>query len=92
MFEKTGFGPIFAVVFVGAVLIVVTLCVMTSIVAKSNYEAGYVDACKDFYKGHVKYDLVENSDGTKEWKKINNEINQPVVFQHGNFKHGAQVK
>lgn len=38
--------------------------------AKSNYEKGYLDACKDFYKGKLKYDLVENSDGTKEWKKI----------------------
>lgn len=37
---------------------------------KSNYEEGYLDACKDFYKGKLKYDLVENSDGTKEWKKI----------------------
>ena len=38
--------------------------------AKSNYEEGYLNACKDFYKGKLKYDLVENSDGTKEWKKI----------------------
>lgn len=41
--------------------------------AKSNYEEGYLDACKDFYKGKLKYDLVENSDGTKEWKKIEKE-------------------
>ena len=38
--------------------------------AKSNYEEGYLDACKDSYKGKLKYDLVENPDGTKEWKKI----------------------
>ena len=38
--------------------------------AKSNYEEGYLDACKDFYKGKLKYDLVENPDGTKEWKKL----------------------
>ena len=38
--------------------------------AKSNYEEGYLDACKDFYKGKLKYDLIENSDGTKEWRKI----------------------
>lgn len=41
--------------------------------AKSNYEEGYLDACKDFYKGKLKYDLVENPDGTKEWKKIEKE-------------------
>ena len=38
--------------------------------AKSNYEEGYLDACEDFYQGKLKYDLVENPDGTKEWKKI----------------------
>ena len=38
--------------------------------AKSNYEEGYLDACKDFYQGKLKYDLVENSDGTKEWKRL----------------------
>jgi uncharacterized protein YpmB len=36
-----------------------------------KYEEGYLDACKDFYKGKLKYDLIENDDGTKEWKKIN---------------------
>jgi hypothetical protein len=38
--------------------------------AKSNYEEGYLDACKDFYKGELKYVLVENPDGTKEWKRL----------------------
>jgi hypothetical protein len=38
--------------------------------AKSNYEKGYIDACKDSYKGKLKYNLVENPDGTKEWKKV----------------------
>ena len=38
--------------------------------AKSNYEEGYIDACKDFYKGKLKYDLVETPDGTKEWKRL----------------------
>jgi uncharacterized protein YpmB len=36
-----------------------------------KYEEGYLDACKDFYKGKLKYDLIENDDGTREWKKIN---------------------
>jgi uncharacterized protein YpmB len=35
-----------------------------------KYEEGYLDACKDFYKGKTKYDLVKNDDGTVEWKKI----------------------
>ena len=32
-----------------------------------KYEEGYLDACKDFYKGKLKYDLIENDDGTREW-------------------------
>ena len=35
-----------------------------------HYERGYLDACKDFYKGKTKYDLVKNDDGTVEWKKV----------------------
>ena len=38
--------------------------------AKEEYEKGYIDACKDFYKGKLKYDLVDNGDGTREWKKV----------------------
>lgn len=38
--------------------------------AKEQYEQGYKAACKDFYKGKLKYDLIENLDGTREWKKI----------------------
>jgi uncharacterized protein YpmB len=35
-----------------------------------KYEEGYLDACKDFYKGKLKYDLIENNDGSKTWQKI----------------------
>ena len=35
-----------------------------------HYEKGYLEACKDFYKGKTKYDLVKNDDGTVEWKKV----------------------
>lgn len=38
--------------------------------AKEQYENGYIDACKDFYQGKLKYDLITNPDGTREWKKI----------------------
>ena len=37
---------------------------------QKNYEQGYLDACKDFYKGKLKFDLVENENGEKIWKKI----------------------
>lgn len=43
------------------------------ILTKKSYDQGYIDACKDFYKGKLKYDLVKNNDGTVEWKKINHE-------------------
>ena len=35
-----------------------------------NYEKGYIDACKDFYRGKLKYELVKNDDGTVIWKKV----------------------
>lgn len=38
-----------------------------------HYERGYLDACKDFYKGKAKYDLVKNDDGTVIWKRLKNE-------------------
>lgn len=38
--------------------------------SKRCYERGYLDACKDFYKGKLKYDLVKNDDGTVVWKKV----------------------
>ena len=40
-----------------------------------SYEQGYLDACKDFYKGKLKYELVKNDDGTVEWKKIKEDKN-----------------
>lgn len=46
------------------------------ILMDKSYEQGYLDACKDFYKGKIKYDLVTNPDGTREWKKINSNIKQ----------------
>ena len=50
---------------------IVVLLVLTTIfliVYKFSYRAGYEDCAKDFYKGKAKVDLIENVDGTKEWK------------------------
>ena len=38
--------------------------------AKEQYEQGYKDACIDFYKGKLKYNLIEHEDGTKTWERI----------------------
>jgi hypothetical protein len=56
------------------ILIIVLILLLLSdfIFYKSIYEKGYIDACKDLYQGKLKYDLVEFPDGTKEWKKIEN--------------------
>lgn len=35
-----------------------------------NYRKGYEECAKDFYQGKMKVDLIEKSDGTKEWKWI----------------------
>lgn len=37
---------------------------------KQEYELGYKEACKDFYNGKLRYDLIENPDGSREWKKM----------------------
>ena len=39
-------------------------------IAEVSYEQGYVAACKDFYKGKLKYDLIEHEDGTKTWERV----------------------
>lgn len=35
-----------------------------------NYRQGYEECAKDFYQGKMEIDLIENPDGTKEWKWI----------------------
>ena len=32
------------------------------------YEKGYLDACKDSYQNKLRYELKENSDGSKTWQ------------------------
>ena len=34
------------------------------------FEQGYIEACKDFNRGKLKYKLIENDDGSKTWQKI----------------------
>ena len=55
-----------------AIHIVVLLVIATLflIAHKLSYRAGYEDCAKDVYKGKMKVDLVENADGSKEWKWI----------------------
>ena len=54
------------------ICLLVSLFVIETINAfKRQYECGYIDACKDFYQGKLKYDLVEHNDGTKTWEKVN---------------------
>ena len=36
-------------------------------------ERGYVAACEDLYRGELKFDLVTNPDGTREWKRVEKE-------------------
>ena len=55
---------------IGAVLITFIIDSQLKTAKNISYEQGYKDACKDFYQGHLKYDLVTNPDGTREWKKI----------------------
>lgn len=36
----------------------------------NSFDDGYIQACKDFHSGKLKADLIENEDGTKEWKML----------------------
>lgn len=68
--------PIVALILITFILtcVLLSFCFIAfNIIKKNNtksYENGYIDACKDFYKGKLKYDLIENPDGTKTWQKI----------------------
>jgi len=37
---------------------------------EKNFENGYKQACIDFYKGKLKYDLIEKEDGTRIWEEV----------------------
>lgn len=51
--------------------IVLILLILSDFIFYNHiYESGYIDACKDFYQGKAKYDLITNPDGTREWKKV----------------------
>lgn len=51
-------------------IVLILLILSDFIFYKRIYESGYIDACKDFYQGKVRYDLITNPDGTREWKKV----------------------
>ena len=51
-------------------LVVFGISVSFTSAKQQEYERGYLDACKDFYQGKLKYKLIENPDGTKEWIKM----------------------
>ena len=56
----------FFVLFPLIILYIFILC--GNNIRENSFERGYIQACKDNYKGKLKYHLVENDDGTKEWK------------------------
>lgn len=68
MFKESCIVLFVVLLFVAGLVFVIDR-VLNNVTANS-YERGYVDACKDFYKGKLKYDLVTNQDGTREWKKV----------------------
>lgn len=53
----------FLIIFILAIIILLGVYKF----ANECYEVGYLDACKDMYKNSIKYKLIENSDGSKEW-------------------------
>lgn len=46
------------------------LAILMFLTNRLSYKEGYEECAKDFYKGKMKINLIENADGTKEWKWI----------------------
>ena len=60
----------FLLVMVFIILILLIIGCWAGREVKGQYEQGYKDACVDFYKGKLKYNLIEHEDGTKTWERI----------------------
>ena len=43
---------------------------------EKKFEEGYIQACKDFHSGKLKYDLVKEPGGEVKWKKVENHSNR----------------
>jgi len=60
---------------------------------QAYYEAGYLQACKDYYQNKkFKYQLVDNVDGTREWKNTENHYDlkiKPKSESYWKFYFGA---
>lgn len=70
---------IFAIVFCFCIALglLITIITMAEDLGKDaeNFEKGYIQACKDFHSGKLKYDLVKEPGGEVRWKKIENHSN-----------------
>lgn len=74
---KDSFGHDFKIAMVVYVLVVVFGVIIGTVICandaiKQAKKDGYIECAKDFYAGKMKVDLIENPDGTREWKWINN--------------------
>lgn len=62
---------IFSIIFV--ILIFLIFVILAGIANdyshEMSYERGYLNACKDFYKGSLRYELKSNPDGSITWQK-----------------------
>lgn len=53
--------------------IFICFSVAVCIAVLTGIRYGYKEACSDFYHGKLKMELVENPDGTREWKTVEKE-------------------
>lgn len=63
-------NTIYKILNIVLIIVLILLILSDFIFYNRIYESGYIDACKDFYQGKVRYDLITNPDGTREWKKV----------------------
>lgn len=59
------------VVLIATISILILLLLICGRLFYYAKEVGYKEACEDFYKGELKYDLISNQDGSiKEWRRV----------------------
>lgn len=58
----------YAYIFIVVIVILFAIIGFLAQNESNRFDEGYIQACKDFHSGKLKADLIENEDGTKEWK------------------------
>jgi len=56
------------IIIIAIIAILATFVMTVKSANETGFKYGYIKACKDFYSGKLKADLIEYEDGTKQWE------------------------